>query len=178
MALEALTTYLSPVFIMKCSRCNREIPDESVYCLYCGVGIQPSARTVRVSAAGTLLIVASVASFIFFIQSIRALLQIYTWYPQSVAEDWIVYDQMLTMFSLAGFLFGFASGLLSLSRRNYKWTMISALLCTFSGVGAWLLSIVIPYSYAWYSFLFYFLPVLLTALIGTLLIYPRKAEFT
>lgn len=163
---------------MKCPRCHRAVPDESVYCLFCGAGIQPSAKTTRVSAAGTLLIVAAVASFIFFIQSIRALLQIYTWYPQSVAEDWIIYDQMLTIFSLSGFLFGISSGMLSLSRRAYKWTMISALLCTISGGGAWLLSIVIPYSYAWYSFLFYFLPVLLTALMGTLLIYPRKAEFS
>lgn len=178
MALEALTTYLSQVFTMKCPRCSREVPDESIYCLYCGVGIKPTSRTIRVSAAGTLLIVASVASLIFLIQSIRALLQIYTWYPQSVAEDWIIYDQTLTVFTLGGFLFGISSGLLSLSRRNYRWTMISALLCTFSGGGAWLVSIVIPYSYAWYSFLFYFLPVLLTALIGTLLIYPRKAEFS
>lgn len=162
---------------MKCPRCNRDVPDNSVYCLYCGAGIQPNAKTTRVSAAGTLLIVASVASLIFFIQSVRALMQIYAWYPQSVAEDWIMYDQMLTVFSLTGFLFGFSSGLLSLSRRNYMWTMTGALLCTVSGVGAWLLSVIIPYSYAWYSFLFYFLPVFLTALISTLLIYPRKAEF-
>jgi hypothetical protein len=163
---------------MKCPRCNRDVPDNSVYCLYCGAGIQPSAKTTRVSAAGTLLIVASVASLIFFIQSVRALIQIYAWYPQSVAEDWIIYDQMLTVFSLTGFLFGFSSGLLSLSRRNYKWTLVSSLACTFSGMGAWLLSVIIPYSYAWYSFLFYFLPVFLTALIGTLLLYPRKVEFT
>jgi hypothetical protein len=175
--LEALTTYLTQVFIMKCPRCSRDVPDHSVYCLYCGVGIQPSARTTRVSVAGALLIVASVASLIFLIQSVRALAQIYTWYPRSVAEDWIIYDQMLTVFSLTGFLSGFSSGLFSLSRRSYKWTMIGALSCTLSGGGAWLLSIIIPYSYAWYSFLFYFLPVLLTALTGTLLIYPRKAEF-
>jgi len=162
---------------MKCPRCSREVPDESVYCLYCGAGIQPSARTTRVSAAGALLIVASVASLIFLIQSLRALAQIYSWYPRSVAEDWILYDQMLAVFSLTGFTFGFSSALLSLYRKNYKWTMTSALLCTLSGLGAWLLSLIIPYSYAWYSFLFYFLPVFLTALIGTLLIYPRKAEF-
>jgi hypothetical protein len=104
-------------------------------------------------------------------------MQIYSWYPLSVAEDWIIYDQMLAIFSLTGFTFGFSSALLSLSRRNYRWTMISALACTLSGLGAWFLSLVIPYSYAWYSFLFYFLPVFLTALIGTLLVYPRKAEF-
>ncbi len=162
---------------MKCPRCNQEVPDESIYCLHCGSGIQPTARTTRVSAAGALLIVASAASLIFLILSLRALVQIYSWYPRSVAEDWIIYDQMLAVFSLTGFAFGFSSALLSFSRRSYKWAMISAVSCTLSGGGAWLLSLIIPYSYAWNSFLFYFLPVFLTALTGTFLIYPKKAEF-
>ncbi len=175
--MQALTIQLTEVLLMKCPRCSREVPVESVYCLYCGSGIQPSARTTWVSAAGALLTVASVASLLLLIQSLRALVQIYSWYPWSVAEDWIIYDQMLAAFSLTGFAFGFSSALLSLSRRNYKWTMISALSCTLSGGGAWLLSLIIPYSSAWFSFFFYFLPVFLTALIGALLIYPRKAEF-
>jgi len=164
--------------IHKCPRCSRDVPSDSVYCPYCGYGIQPSAKTTQVSAAGTLLLVAGIASLIFFIQSLRALVQIYSWYPRSVAADWIIYDQMLTAFSLTGLLFGFSAGLFSLSRRSYRWTMISAVLCTLSGAGAWILSMIIPYVYAWYSFLFYFLPVLLPALTGTLFIYPRKAEFT
>ncbi len=162
----------------KCPRCSRGMPNDSVYCPYCGYGIQPCARTMQVSAAATLLIVAAVTSLIFFIQSVRALAQIYSWYPRSAAEGWIVYDQMLTIFSLTGLFFGFSAGLLSLSRKSYRWAMISAVLCTLSGAGAWILSMIIPYSYPWYSFLFYFLPVFLTSLIGTLLVYPRKAEFT
>lgn len=162
----------------KCPRCEREVPSDSVYCPYCGYGIQPCARTTQVSTAGTLFLVAGIASLIFFILSFRALLQIYSWYPASVAEDWIIYDQMITAFSFIGLLFGFSTGLLSLSRKSYRWTMISAILCTFSGAGAWILSVIIPYASILYSFLYYFLPVLLTALIGTLLIYPRKAEFT
>ena len=162
---------------MKCPRCSREVPSDSVYCLYCGSGIQPNARTARVSAAGALLMVASVASLIILILSLRALVQIYSWYPRSVAEDWVIYDQMLAVLSLTGFAFGFSSALLSLFRRNYNWAMISAVSCTLSGGGAWLLSLVLPYSYAWNSFFFYFLPVFLTALLATMLIYPRKAEF-
>jgi len=162
----------------KCPRCRRDVPNDSVYCPYCGHGIQPSARTTRVSAAGTLFIVSAVASLIFFIQSVRALVQIYSWYPQSVAQSWIIYDQTLTVFSFTGLLFGFSAGILSLSRKSYKWTMISAILCTVSGAGAWMLSMVIPYWYWSYSLLFYFLPVFLTALVGTLMTWPRKAEFT
>ncbi len=180
MALEALTTSFTEVCIMdsKCPHCHRDVPDDSVYCPYCGYGIQPSARTAQVSAAGTLLLVAAVASLIFFVQSVRALVQIYGWYPQSVAQSWIIYDQTLTVFSFIGLLFGFSAGTLSLSRKSYRWTMVSAVLCTLSGAGAWILSMVIPYVQLSQSLLFYFLPILLTALIGTLIIWPRKAEFT
>jgi len=162
----------------KCPRCKREAPSDSVYCPYCGYGIQPSAKTTQVSAAGTLFLVAGIASLIFFILSFRALSQIYSWYPSSVAEDWIIYDELMTVFSFTGLLFGFSAGLLSLSRKSYRWTMISAVLCTVSGAGAWILSMIVPYASVLYSFFYYFLPVLLTSLIGTLLIYPRKAEFT
>lgn len=180
MALEALITSITEFLIMthSCPRCKREVPSDSVYCPYCGHGIQPSAKTTQVSAAGTLFLVAGIASLIFFILSFRALAQIYSWYPSSVARDWIIYDQMITVFSFTGLLFGFSAGLLSLSRRSYRWTMISAVLCTVSGAGAWILSVIIPYASMLYSFLYYFLPVLLTALIGSLLVYPRKAEFT
>jgi len=179
MALEALITSSTEALTMiKCRRCGRDVPDDSVYCSYCGHGIHSSARTMLVSAAGTLLFVAAVASLIFFILSIRALAQLYSWYPRSVAQDWIIYDQMLTVFSLSGLLFGFSAGVLSLLRKGYRWTMILAVLCTLSGAASWVLSMIIPYSFPLYSFLFYFLPVFLAALIGTLFIYPRKAEFT
>ena len=162
----------------KCPRCGRGVPSDSMYCPYCGHGIKPSAKTTQVSASGTLLLIAGIASLILFVQSLRALAQIYSWYPRSVADIWLIYDQTLTIFSLTGLLSGFPAGLLSLSRRSYRWTIVSAVLCTLSGAGAWILSMMIPYLYIWYSFLFYFLPVLLPALIGTLFIFPRKAEFT
>ena len=162
---------------MKCPRCSREVPDDSTYCLHCGNGIRSNARTTQVSLAGALLVFSSITSLIFLILSIRALVQIYSWYPRSVAEGWIIYDRMFAVFSLTGFAFGFSSALLSFSRRNYVWAMISAVACMLSGGGAWLLSLTIPYSYAWSSFLFYFLPIFLMASIGALLIYPRKAEF-
>lgn len=161
----------------KCPKCGENVADDSVYCPHCGHGIKPSARTSQVSAAGTLMIIAAVAGFIFFLVSVRALSQIYSWYPPTVAESWLVYDQMLTGFSFTGFLFGFLSGLLSLARRRYNLTMACAVLCTLSGAGAWTVSMIIPLANAWYSFLYYFLPAFTTALIGTVLIYPRKAEF-
>lgn len=163
--------------VSNCPNCGRNMPDDSVYCPYCGYGVKPSARTNRVSAAGTLLLVAAVTSFVFWVLSLRALAQIYSWYPSEVAGGWLFYDQVLTVFSFTGFLFGLLSGFLSLARRSYRATMLFAFLCTVSGAGAWTTSMIIPYAKAWYSFLYYFLPDFATALIGTVLIYPRKAEF-
>jgi hypothetical protein len=131
-----------------------------------------------VSVGGALLIVAGTASLVFLILSVRALYMLYNWYPAVVAEDWMPYAQMLTGFSFTGFLFGFLSSSLALARRNHTLTMIFSVLCTISGAGAWLESLIIPLANMWYSFLLYFLPSFTTALIATTLIYPRKAEFT
>jgi len=163
--------------VFKCPKCARTVPEDSVYCPYCGYGIKPSAKTTQVLAGGTLMIIAAVVSLIFFVLSIRALTQIYTWYPPEVAQGWIVYDQMLTIFSLTGFLFGFSAGILASIRINYRWTMASAMLCTLSGAGAWIISMIIPFANMWYSLFYYFLPMFTLPLVGTILIFPRKGEF-
>ena len=160
-----------------CRRCGRNVPDDSVYCPYCGLGIKPSARTIQVSAAGTLMIVAAVTSLIFLILSFRALWMLYRWYPPGVANSWLFYDQGLAGFSFVSSVFGFISGLLALARRNYRLTVICAVVCTFSSAGAWTISLTIPFASVLYSFLYYFLPSFATALVGTILIYPRGAEF-
>jgi len=130
-----------------------------------------------VSAGGALMIAAAVVSLIFFVLSFQALLNIYNWYPPLVAQGWFVYDQMLTVFSFTGLVFGLSAAILSLTRKSYKWTMASAALCTLSGGGAWIISIIIPHSNAVQSLLYYFLPFVATSFIGTVLIFFRKAEF-
>jgi len=162
---------------LSCPRCGRGVPNDSVYCPYCGFGIKPSARTIQVSAAGTLMIVAAVTSLIFLILSLRALWMLYRWYPPGVADSWLVYNQVLTGFSFAGSLFGFLSGFFALARRKYRLTLVCAVVCTFSSAGAWTISLIIPFASLLYSFLYYFLPSFAMALVGTILIYPRRAEF-
>jgi len=163
--------------VVKCPKCGRTAPDDSVYCPYCAYGLKPSAITVRVSAGGILALVAAVASLIFLTLSIRALLDIYSWYPQLVAQSWFIYDQMLTIFAFIGLLTALPAVVLSLRRKSYRWTIILMALCTISGGGAWITSMIIPDSKLLNSVLYYFLPVFLTPLVGTVLIYPRKAEF-
>ena len=163
--------------VVKCPKCAREVQDDSVYCPHCGHGLKPSAITTQVSAGGTLIVVTAVASFIHFMLSLQALANIYRWYPPLVAQNWIIYDQMLTIFSFTGLLFGFSAGTLSLTRRKYKWTIVCAILSTISGGSAWITSIIIPFSNWGYSTYYFFLPLLIPALIGALLILPRRAEF-
>lgn len=162
---------------MECPKCGRTIPDDSVYCLHCGRGIKKSARSSQVSAGGTLIIIAAVASSIIFILSFQAVLNIYTWYPPLVAQSFFIYDQMLTAFSFTGMLCGIPAAILSLTRKSYLLTMVFAVLCTFSGGCTWVISLIIPHSNLLLSLLYYFLPLFVTPFIGTMLILFRKAEF-
>jgi len=162
---------------LRCAKCGRSVPGDSVYCPYCGHGLRPSARSTLVSAGATLIIVGAVADIIFFVLSIRAITQIYTWYPSLAAQSWIIYDQALLVISLVGFLSGFSAGVLSLARSRYKWTVVSAVVCTVMGAGAWVLSMITPFSNMSSSFFYYFLPVFTFPLIGTVLVFSRKAEF-
>jgi len=161
----------------ECAKCGRTVPDDSTYCPYCGYGLTPSARTNNVLIGGILIIVAIGASLIFSILSIYALMDIYRWYPRLVAQMWFPYDQLLAAFSLSELVFGLTAAALALSRRSYKWTMISAILCTLSGAGALISSIITPLAVWWISFFCYFLPLFLAPLAGTIIIYPRKGEF-
>jgi hypothetical protein len=163
--------------VNKCPKCGKVVPDDSVYCAYCGYGMKPSAKSIQVSAGGALMFAATVSSLILFVLSFIALLNIYNWYPALVAQIWFAYDQMLTAFSFTGFLFGLSAVILSLIRKSYKGTMVFAVLCTLSGGGAWIISIIIPNSSLVNSMFYYFLPFFATSFIGTLLIFSRKAEF-
>lgn len=162
---------------LDCPKCGRTIPDDSVYCPYCGCGVKPSARSNQVSVGGAFMIVATAASSIFFLLSLRALANIYSWYPPLVAQSWFVYDQIFAVFTFSQFLFGLIASILSLARKSYKWTMISAVLCTLSGCGAWIISMIIPHSDVFQSFLYYFLPLFATSSTGTALVLFGKAEF-
>jgi len=162
---------------LKCPKCGKILPDDAVYCLYCGHGIQPYARTSQVSAGGILIIVAAVTSLIIFIQSLRALITIYNWYPLAVAQAWAPYDLLVAIFTFTGLMFGLSAGILTLARRSYVWTMVSATLCTLSGAATWITSMIAPGSNVQSSLIYFFLPLFVPALIGTALIFPRNPEF-
>ena len=160
-----------------CPKCGKVVSEDAVYCPHCGYGLKPSANTVQVSLGASLIIVATAASLILLVLSIKALGQIYVWYPPVVAQNWIVYDQMLSFFTLVSFLLGLSSSTLLLLRRKFMWAIASASLLTLTCIAAWIISILEPFTNLGSSFFYFFLPLVLPALVGTLLVYPRKAEF-
>jgi hypothetical protein len=160
-----------------CPKCGRNVPDDATYCPYCAHGLKPSALTGKVSAAGVLMLIAGSAFFVIFVLSVSALLQIYSWYPPLTAQKWFLYDAVFTGFCLCGFLSAMLSSALIFARRFYRPTMTLAVVSTLLGACVWATSMIIPEFNLMSSILYYFLPMLLSPLIGVLLILPRKQEF-
>ena len=161
----------------KCPKCGRTVPEDSVYCPYCSFGLKPSARTGFVPVGGTLFMLATICSLIISVLSINALQNIYHWYPQHVAQSWYFYDQLFTVFAIAQLFSGMLATALTLSRRRHKLAIIAAAICTLSGGGIFITSIIVPLAEPWNSFLLYFLPVFLAPLVGTALVFSRRREF-
>jgi hypothetical protein len=125
-------------------------------------------------AAAFILMAATVGSLIIFILSIAALVGVYAWYPQIVAQEWFIYDELFSVFSLLGLAFGISAIVLTLSKRSYEGAIASAAVCTFSGASLFTISLIQPLAVLWQSILYYFLPLFAASLTGTLLIYLQK----
>jgi hypothetical protein len=133
-----------------------------------------SARIEYMYIASMMMIVATVDSLIIFILSIAALRGIYGWYPQFVAQQWFIYDQLLTVFSFLGMASGASATVLILSKRSYVVAVSSAFVCIVSGASILVISLIQPLALLWESILYYFLPLFVAPLTGTLLIYLQK----
>jgi len=153
------------------------VPEDATYCPYCAYGLKPYALTGKVSAAGALMVTTGCAFFVVFVISLSALLQIYSWYPPLIAQKWFRYDVAFMGFCLCGFLLAIFSSALIFARKFYLATMILTVASTVMGAGVWVTSMITPESNLMYSILYYFLAMLLSPLIASLLVLPRKQEF-
>jgi hypothetical protein len=126
--------------------------------------------------AVAMMIVATAGSTIIFILSAAALQGIYGWYPQFVAQQWFMYDQLLTAFSFLGLMFGALATALILTRRSHRGAVASATACTLSGASTFVVSLIQPLAVWWQSLLYYFLPLFVAPLAGTLLTYLQEEE--
>jgi hypothetical protein len=130
-----------------------------------------AARAVQTSTAGTLMLVATTTSMVIFILSAYALQGVYSWYPPLVAQQWFIYDQLLTAFSFVGLISGALATTLILSKKSFRVAASLGTICTLSGASAFVVTLIQPGAVLWNSILYYFLPLFIIPLAGTLLTY-------
>jgi hypothetical protein len=133
-----------------------------------------SARIAYLYVTSLMMIVATADSLIVFILSVAALNGVYGWYPQLVAQQWFIYDQLFTAFSFIGMVSGGFATALVLSERSYVGALSSALVCTLSGAGVLVVSLIQPLALWWETVLYYLLPFFAPSLIGAFLIYLKR----
>jgi hypothetical protein len=124
--------------------------------------------------AAVLMIVGTAEFLYVFVESLLALQGVYQWYPQFVAQQWFIYDELFTIFTFSGMLFGSLATSLMLSKRNLTGTLITGFLCTISGASVFVTSLIAPLASLWKSIFYCFLPLFLAPLVGTLLFYYAK----
>jgi len=146
----------------------------SINAAYCACSPNTSdvaSKATDTSTAGGLMIGATIASTVIFILSAYALQNIYNWYPQLVAQRWFIYDELLTAFSFLELVFGALAAALLRFKRSFRIAVALATVCTLSGASAFAVTLIQPQAVLWESLLFYFLPLFITPLAGTLLAY-------
>jgi len=135
---------------------------------------QSTVSVICLFTAAALMIVGTAEFLYVFVESLLALQGVYQWYPQFVAQQWFIYDELFTIFTFCGALFGSLAVTLALSGRNLTGTIIAGLLCAISGACVFIISLVAPLGLLWRSILYFFLPLFLLPLVGTLLLYYVK----
>jgi hypothetical protein len=135
---------------------------------------QSTISTNYLFTAAVLMIVGTAGFLIVLVESVLALQGVYQWYPQFVAQQWFIYDELFTIFTFFGVLFGLLAASLMLSKRSSTGTLITGLLCTISGASVFVTCLIAPLAVLWKSILYYFLPLFLAPLVGTLLFYYVK----
>jgi hypothetical protein len=155
---------------------SKTLSINATYCAFYPSVSDVTAKTAQTNPAGTLMIVATTASMVIFILSAYALRDIYRWYPRVVAQQWFIYDQLLTAFSFLGLVFGALTTSLIWSKRSSRAAVALGTICTLCGLSASIVTLIEPLAVLWESLVFYFLPLFITPLTGTLLTYLQEEE--
>ncbi len=140
-----------------------------------GIRSNESWRAGYLFIAKTAMIAGTLGSFILLVISVVALQRIYQYYPQLVAQQWFIFDEAFAILTFLGVLFGLLSSLAS-SRTNLTVALITGVLSTASGAGVFVTSLVAPLAVLWRSMIFYFMPLFMAPLAGTLLAYYVKLK--
>jgi hypothetical protein len=157
-------------------RCGKHMSFRIVDDGFHGQRSDSERRIANMVVAVTMMVVATLASLIVFILSVVALQGIYGWYPSFVAQQWFIYDQFFAVFSFFGMAFGAIATYFLLCKKSCWAVLASGIACTISGAGVFVVSLIQPLALLWHAMAYYFLPLFIAPLIGTLIVYVRKDE--
>ena len=157
------------VQIVNCPKCGKKLPDEAVYCLFCGTSIKKEKkRTGFPIAAGVLTIIASCICILVGILFIAAFaVETYGYYEVGYLVPGI--------FALIGFAFGLTAGILTLKRRTFPLAVIGII---FIMISAFLTFIPFSEYYPWTSGLLFGLPTLVLSILALIFTAISREEFT
>lgn len=169
---------------MNCANCGKEIQDEkSSFCAYCGTPLNSKPKKELTTAAGTLtLIAASLSAAVGTIGAVSypaylALCEYYAAYPTSgYTTDKAIGFLLLGAFAFIAAAFGFAAGILTLTRKRLKLSVIGPILMVASTIFTLVTGL---YNYGYTEgILLATIPTGALSIISIIFIIKSKTEFT
>ena len=165
---------------MKCTKCGKEILDEeSSFCAYCGSPFDSKLKTSDLTTgAGILAIIA--AAFSIAVGAIGVVNYLsYVSYYVSYGVDTSAFTGFLLFagFAFIASIFGFAGGILALTRKRFKISILGMLVMYASA----LFTLVTVWHYQ-YNFsdgiLLSGIPIAALSIVSTVFVFKSKTKFT
>ncbi len=164
---------------MNCTNCGKEIQDEtSSFCAYCGAPLNSKPKKELTLAAGILALIA--ASFSAAIGTIGVVsYQAYTSYYASYGYDTsgAIGFLLLAAFAFPAAAFGFAAGILTLTRKRLKLAITGIILMIASTIFTLIVTWYYNYGYT-EGILLATVPTGALSIISAIFIIKSKTEFT
>jgi hypothetical protein len=164
---------------LNCANCGKEIQDEtSSFCAYCGTPFDSKPKKELTLAAGTLALIA--ASFSTAIGTIGVVsYQAYSNYYAAYGYDTsgAIGFILLAAFAFIAAAFGFAAGILTLTRKRLKLAITGTILMLASTIFTLIATWYYNYGYT-EGILLATIPTGAFSIISTIFIITSKTEFT
>lgn len=157
--------------VLHCPRCGRRIPDDAMFCLYCGKSVRLE-RTGLPLAGGVLVIISSSISIlagvlfalIYLMSGTYMSSQYYSSYPT------------LSFFSFLGFISGLYGGIHAIKRESYSSAMGGTVMMILMSIIFSMIGSAAPYSSGFVTVIFS-CPIIILSLLGGAFVASKKKEF-
>lgn len=167
---------------MKCTNCGKEIQDEtSNFCAHCGTPLNSKPKKELTTPAGTLALIAasfSAAVGTIGVVSYQAYVEYYSAYASyGYTTEGAIGFLLLAAFAFPAAAFGFAAGILTLTRKRLKLAIIGTILMAASTIFTLITTWHYNYGYT-EGILLATVPTGALSIISTIFIITSKTEFT